>query len=359
MFREIGSEFNLSSNSETKNEESKFLADKNYCDYTFTRSGREAIGYILDELKPKTRIALLPAYICESMLEPFLVRGYDVIYFDIDINFSPVLSDVKSGMLKKPDVLLIMNWFGINCNDELVLLVRENSRDIVTIADRTHDFFNDEIYMNTDYAIASLRKWFPIPDGAIAINCKNKFENKLIFNDNEFYNKRKQAMLLKNEYLILGQQSIKNEYRVLLAEAEKSLQTKTPVGMSSYSNSLINNMNFIYMKKKRYENYYALDCMINKNYVQPMINTLQKNSDSLFCYPIIAYSKRDDLQKWLSDRGVYCPVLWPLPKEIYSKYEVPAYFSDNMLSVPCDQRYTTEDMEYVAEAINTFFQEGK
>jgi len=354
MFREIGSEFNLSSNLDIVNEENKYLANKKYCDYTFTRSGREAIGFILDELKPKTKIALLPTYICESMLEPFLIRGYDVVYFDIDINFTPILSDVESALLKKPDILLIMNWFGMNNNNELISLVRKNSRDLVILADRTHDFFNDDITIDSDYIIASFRKWFPIPDGAIAINCKNHLENKLHFEVNEFFSKRKKAMLLKTKYLNTGQQNIKNEFRTLLALAEKSIKTRNPVGISPYSESLINKMDFVYMKKMRVENYKALDRLIDKSVFKPIISTLNKDDDCYFCYPILVENERDNLQIWLSHNGIYCPVLWPLPTEIFNKYKVPAYFSDNMLSIPCDQRYTTEDMEYIAENINAF-----
>lgn len=356
MHREIGSEFHITEKNNIILDRNLSIIQKSYHDYVYARSGREAIGFILDEIEPCTRIAVLPAYICKSMLEPFLKRGYSVEYFSIDQNFNPDLKEIEIALNKNPDVMLVIDWFGMNKNQEVISLVKKRFPNLVTLADCTHNFFNDFMTIEADFVIASLRKWFALPDGAIAINCRNDFKNRLKFVDSCFFNKRKKAMLLKAEYLNSREQSLKMQYRKLLSAAEHFLDSESmPVGISAFSLSLINEMDFNFMKMKRRENFNALYDLIDGFASTPIINRTITSAECPFCFPIIVENNRNKLQEWLAENGIYCPVLWPLPDYVYLNYEASAYLSDNMLSIPCDQRYSVDDMEYIAKTIKAFF----
>ena len=161
---------------------------------------------------------------------------------------------------------------------------------------------------------------------------------------------------MKTEYLNSGRLSLKTQYRKLLSEAECSLNKEhISVGISSFSRSLINQMSFDFMKMKRRENFNCLYSLMNSDANTPIVNRLVTDAECPFSFPIIAENNRDKLQLWLADNGIYCPVLWPLPEDVYLNYKVSAYLSDNMLSIPCDQRYSVDDMEYIAKIIKAFF----
>jgi hypothetical protein len=357
MFKEIGSEFNITSGFNDITCNNLNNVEKDYHDCMYIRNGREAIGFILDEIDLNTKFAILPSYICESMLEPFLNRGYSVEYFEVDKNFNPNIEEVKKLLNKNPDIIFVIDWFGMNKNQEIVSLVREKCENTKILADFTHSYFNSFSFIKPDFIIVSLRKWFALPDGAIAINCNHNFKNKLKFVNNSFYEKRKEAMLIKTRYLNCRQKNLKIKYRKLFLEAERLLDGgKTIVGISPFSLSLIEKMDFKFMKTRRRENFNALYNLIRNNtYIHPIVNKEMESFECPFSFPILLENERDKLQLYLVQNEVYCPVLWPLPQYVYSKYKIPAYLSKNMLSIPCDQRYSINDMEYVADTINKFW----
>ncbi len=359
MLKEIGSEFNIALKTNEKYLKSESNINEDYQDYVYTRTGGEAIGFVLDDIKVNTKIAILPTYICESMSEPFLSRGYSIEYFNIDRNFNPDLSQIKTALTKNPDIILFIDWFGMDKNKEVISLVKSNYEDMVILEDRTHNFFDDYKKTDADFTIASLRKWIAIPDGAIAISHKGKFKNMIkFFDSNYFVDSRKKAMLLKTEYLNTGNESLKSEYMELFAKAENFIEGENKLnGISDYSLSLINQMDFDTVKIKRRDNFNALYKLIDKTKVKLVIDEIASANKCPFCFPILVESKRDELRKWLVGKKIYCPVLWPLPEEIYLNYEVPAYISDNILMIPCDQRYSTDDMKYIVEKIDAFFEE--
>lgn len=356
MIREIGSEFNLNI-SEKKSVYNNRTLQRHCWDFAYTRSGREAIGFILDDINPNTRTAILPAYICRSMLEPFVSRGYTVKYFGIDDNFNPDIKELESLLKLKPDIILVIDWFGMDKNKEVVSLTRQYSKEMIVLSDCTHNYFNDSLPIDTDFIIASLRKWLPLPDGGIAINCKSKFKNKLEYIENSFVDKRIKAMLMKTEYLNTGEKGLKSEFRKLLSEAEGILNIKdlstSPLRISPLSLSLLNQTDLSFMKMKRRENFNVLSTLIDREIGIPIINNSIKNFECPFSFPIIVKNNREKLQLWLAKNDIYCQVLWPLPGEIYTNYKTASYLSYNMLSIPCDQRYSKDDMEYIAELINS------
>ncbi|MFK7696950.1 hypothetical protein [Paenibacillus sp. HJGM_3] len=351
---EIGSEFHLPLSINEQSQSNINIIKKPYTDYVYTRSGREAIGFVLDEITPRTKVALLPTYICNSMLEPFLKKGYSVEYFSIDRDFNPNLKEFAEALGKEPDVILVIDWFGMDKNQEVVSLARKHSQKIVVITDCSHNYFNELMMIESDYIIASLRKWFALPDGAIAINCRSHFLNNIEFSDNLFYKNRKEALRLKNDYLLSRDQNLKTQYRELLLSAEHSLEINRPVvGISEFSLSLINKLNIAQLKIKRVENFNALFNLLDRSICSPILKTLA-NNESPFCFPILVDNNRDKLQAWLANNGIYCPVLWPLPEFVYDNYYESAYLSDSILAIPCDQRYSMYDMEYISNVIRKF-----
>jgi dTDP-4-amino-4,6-dideoxygalactose transaminase len=62
--------------------------------------------------------------------------------------------------------------------------------------------------------------------------------------------------------------------------------------------------------------------------------------------PIVS-PRRDDLRIFLTSQGVYCPIHWQLPAEVKTGFPASQSVSATILTLPCDQRYTTNDMDRV------------
>ncbi len=64
---------------------------------------------------------------------------------------------------------------------------------------------------------------------------------------------------------------------------------------------------------------------------------------------------RDGLKKMLIKNRIYPPIHWKLPSEV-DKEEFSASWqvSKHILTIPIDQRYKTEDMQFVADTLGKF-----
>ena len=67
-------------------------------------------------------------------------------------------------------------------------------------------------------------------------------------------------------------------------------------------------------------------------------------------YPILL-ENRDAVQQALARRNIYCPVIWPIPAQAEGICETCEATAAHILALPCDQRYTEQDMATIAETL--------
>ena len=72
---------------------------------------------------------------------------------------------------------------------------------------------------------------------------------------------------------------------------------------------------------------------------------------STLYFPVLV-KNRDAVQKALAEKSVFCPVIWPVPEQARNICSNSEYVADNMLAIPCDQRYGQDDMLKIVEIIN-------
>lgn len=58
---------------------------------------------------------------------------------------------------------------------------------------------------------------------------------------------------------------------------------------------------------------------------------------------------RDNLLKYLIDNNIYCNVHWRLDER--KQNSDIRYLSDSVITIPCDQRYKEEEMDYIANIL--------
>jgi selenocysteine lyase/cysteine desulfurase len=352
IIKEFGSEFFLSNKLRDLKVETP-VNDTSHLVYL--RSGRDALRYVAHEVCNRTKNVLLPAYCCESMIKPFIDMKLGVKFYKLNSEFLADVDDVCS-LLKDGDILLYIDYFGkssFKLND--LLTIKEKHKEVIFIEDRTHDIFNQKVYLEfkPDYMVASLRKWFALPDGGIACSFKDEFNTNPLDEVSFFTTTRHEALLIKNEYLENGNQNLKDNYRNMFSAAEHYLgQSQDIVSMSKYSREFISAFDFDSMKSKRRQNYnYLLDKLSNNVNID---TAFEQRQECPLYFPILI-NNRDDIQQMLAQENIYCPVIWPIPKEANNICINSNYISEHILAIPCDHRYSFNDMKYIVDKIRKIF----
>lgn len=153
----------------------------------FYQFGRDALLAAVMALNVSVGEAVIvPAYICNSTIEPLRKAGYQIVFVDIEPNFqfnTEVLLDAINACNAK--AVLVVHYFGFQSDvDKLIRLLYPLGVRI--IEDACHCFLMR--FSNTiprpcgDAIIYSMRKTLPVPDGGALYFGKTNF-NKTFFSD--------------------------------------------------------------------------------------------------------------------------------------------------------------------------------
>lgn len=344
---EFGSEFDWESNNKYINnsDENHFFQGAD-----FFRSGRDALRAIALKYKNKYKRVLLPALCCESMVFPFKATGYELFFYKLNSDLSSDTNDILLKM-NHSTIFLYMNYFGINSiQDEDLFYIQERFGNSIFIEDRTHDILakRGKVY-NPDYTICSIRKWISIPDGGILWSSKNLNSLPKV-KDTYFSDIRLSAMKDKSIYLKTRNNIIKEKFRKELTDANQYLDVNEIVAdMSKKSYEIIKNINFEKIYNQRKINAISLYKQIAN--IKEVSNLTTTNSLLSTIYHPVLVEKRDEMQNKLAKENIYCPVIWPLPRQAIGICKISDYISNHMLALPCDHRYSINDMEFICKKL--------
>ncbi len=342
---EYGSEFDWRSNDALISDTPQgFVQD----DWQLYRSGRDA-------MKAAARIigrrrVLLPALCCESMILPFAANGYDVDFYRLNPDLTGDEAYVRE-KLTDGTVLLYMRYFGVRpFTDEFLLSLRESVRGITLIEDRTHDVIvpRGEGGFAPDAVLASLRKWAALPEGGML---RTGMGSCAADADARFGDTRREVMEMKVRYLETWEPGLKKKFLNKLHGAERLLdESGEPCGMSAEYEALLRRVDFTALLARRRANVARL-----KERLAALDGTklrfLSEHPEASTLYFPVYLENRGDIQRAMAQHGVYCPVIWPEPEAAHGACEVSRYVTEHMLALPCDQRYTPEDMDFIADTL--------
>lgn len=354
MGREIGSEFSLIPNNE-------FVQDSIFSflsDFTLFESGRAALRAVLAHIvsvkKAKLNV-LLPAYICESVVLPFEDYHFNIFFYSgIKSNDEGVIDAINKYDI---DVVFHLDYFGVNQWKIKPDTLKEISAlEVILIEDITHSLFNERQYQESDYYIASVRKWFGTASGGAAFS-KKTFP-KYDYKPSEIIELRKVALALKQDYLETNDLNVKSEFLAKFALAEQLLDTRNEInGIDPFSIEVLKKQSVCSLITKRQANYSRLEAFFIE-YLPDMLwfEPVDSRACPLF-FLVKVSSQRNKLRQYLASKGVYCPIHWPIPDLVESfNMELDLEIYDNVLSIPCDQRYSSCDMDYIIALFKQFYE---
>ncbi len=313
----------------------KFTGEEYHMNMVKLNLGRTALLYMLKAVD--AHVLWVPYFLCDSVIKTCERAGYQLKYYHIDKNFEPVMEEP----LPYGEFMYIVNYYGQFDEEKVVQLRKKYTRIIL---DNTHAFFQKPQFLVP--TLYSLRKYFGLSDGAYL--CLGGISAWL---DPQMLEKDSSCGRMKH---ILGryEETATAYYQDMLDNAY-SLDDEFVKQMSDITENLLHGINYDRVKEKREENYKKLEELLGAD------NTLDVNmSEGPFAYPF--YHKNGlELRKNMAEKKVYVPTYWKNVLDQMPEGSLEYDYAANILPLPCDHRYSPEDMEIVVQVLRECEKEMK
>lgn len=312
--------------------------------------GRDALRAVIEHGKATRgwHRLLVPSYMCQEVLVAAAASGLNMEAYPDRPTSVPAVLAVPT--LSPEDVVLEVNFLGLRGRP--FVRVPEG---IDVIEDHTHDPWSEWARHSTAaFAFASLRKTLPLPSGGVVWSPAGLElpapraatpERRAASAD------KLKAMLLKSLYLA-GYDIAKADFRELAVSSEATMAAG-PVSGIPPGDSQLGVFPVEAWRLIRHRNHSHLSERLQNT---PGLRVLQTDASGSVPFSFVVVfdepSSRDAIRDYMIQRDIYPAVLWPLHDPVVAGIgEDDIAFSRQMLSIPCDWRYTVEDMDAVAATL--------
>ncbi len=281
-------------------------------------NARNCLRYLIKKRKIQT--IYVPKYLCSSVFTAVKKENCILRTYNIDSNFTPLISSIK-----KDEYIYIVNYYG-QLDNYYIEELSKNYRHL--IVDNAQAFFQKPV-SNID-TIYTCRKFFGVPDGAYLftdLKCNCNFEYESTYDH--------------CRHIIGRLEKNAEEFYLDYQNSEKRFENSQIKLMSKFSETILGAIDYDTCIQKRNSNFLYLNAELRDiNLISPHFN------NGPFCYPF-AVENGDYIRKELIKHKIFVPVLWP---NIINDESV-KHLALNILPLPCDHRYDTEQMIRIIKII--------
>ncbi len=321
-------------------------------DSSFTFSGRNAIDVALrDILKGKSvQKVYAPSYCCVSMLQSFIDRSLEVEFYKVgyqDGRFTYQLPKTDGH-----SIVLIMSYFGLDTAEAHRQISEVKKSGTIVIEDITHSLLHKiPASEQSDYLVASLRKWFAIPTGGWVGKKNGQLVEKPNMDSNQAVEEKIAGMKEKYDY-ITGKIENKENFLLVNAKFDNDLiHVDRMLKIDDMSLWIVagTDIEAVIMQRRK-NTAVLLDGLKDLDGKAMMLPTVDMNADVPLFLPIFMKTEeRDGLRQHLISKGIYCPIHWPevMGAEVGVR--------SNEMSLICDQRYSEGDMQAIVDEIHSWY----
>ena len=316
---------------------------------------REALLVIAESFPKEEKKVLLPAYTCDTVINPFKQAGWECTYYPVDKTLRIDAEKTLGLYEENPMSLIVVHpYYGMDLNEkELALLNELHGKGCKIVMDLTQCIFSSQNIDFVEYYVGSYRKWYEVPDGGF-LKTKKKHDGlkKIIPENEEFVSLQTDSMFLRGLYFEEGNEEVKSISRRLNKMAVEMVEQQiVPHAMASSSIALMKGMDMDRCQKQRFENYQFLYHLLkDMEEIDLVCNDMEAVTTAPLYFPIYV-KDRDALQTSMAAEHIYAPVLWPVTIEEVLVNDTIKTIYDTILAIPIDQRYNQGDMDRVVETI--------
>lgn len=298
-------------------------------DGVLLNTGRNALEYILRSIS-EVKHLYLPYYTCEVVLEPIEKLNIPYTYYHINQQFE-IVDDIHP---QEGEYIIANNYFGIK--DAYIQQLAERYGDHL-IVDCAQAFFAKPI--SGIKAFYSTRKYVGVADGGVAY-LGNLPNDRVEINEIERSDDHDSHLLKRKQF---GAEAGFADYQA----NEKKLDNQPIRLMSANTKWILDHIDYDKVIARRRENFqYLHDSLAEKNQLQlPAF-------DTFVCPMVYPYMEKSDrnIRKLLIDNKVFVAKYWPNVEHADS-FELDCDMANNVIPIPCDQRYGRVDMDRIIEII--------
>jgi hypothetical protein len=288
-------------------------------------SARYCLEYIL-RAKKYNKI-YLPAYICDTVLQP--IQNQNILYefYSINDHFEPMFDKP----IKNNECLLYNNYFGLNAKNVKKIVSKYKN----IIIDNSQAFF-DYPHKNID-TFYSARKFFGVPDGGF-----------LYTKTDPGISLKRQISFNRMEHLLKRIDTSAGEGYSSFLKNESYLNNCGLCRMSKLTETILDSIDYETCRHKRNDNFIFLHEKLSK------FNELNIDVDTLngpMIYPFLNFTS--NLKEKLINNKIYVATYWNEVKGRVAGTSFENKLVDWLIPLPIDQRYNVEDMKYLVKCLHS------
>ena len=269
----------------------------------------------------------LPRFLCDSVSGVCDREGVPYEEYAIGSDWLPAaLPPIEDGSW-----LYLVNFYGQLTNEQ-ILRIREQYPNL--ILDHVQAFFHrppegiDTLY--------SCRKYFGVPDGAYLVTdavLRERLETDVSMDRVRHLLGRLEGPAASDFYA---------DYQ----QNDESFDTLELRAMSKLTHTLLGAIDYAEAKRQREENFaFLASRLAERNALQPIL------PEGPYAYPFYCENGMA-LKKRLAAEGIYVATLWP---NVRTPEQTPeCLLAENILPLPCDQRYGSAEMERMCQLIEAW-----
>ena len=328
--------------------------------YEFSASGRSSLGAILDALGLRETSVLIPDFYCHSSISSVLSsRSIRPLHYPLNPDLTPdseAIVKALSTQGKTVGAVLLVSFFGVMRPEQAAMVIREFGSEVPIILDSVQDLQGAQAYGETSawapWQFYSFRKFLPVPEGGVAVGPG-------------LGSRGVSGSLSEATLLSLAQMSIRGLAQQLRDRGENAAdldrvywnlrarepEVKEDEGLSTISAELGRLIDCAEAFTRRRSNYEHLESRLNLRGIHPLMS-IPASSAPLVLPVLVQGGRRHELQTELRRCGVLAPRHWVHENEF--REQLGPYsrsLNQEILSLPIDQRYGPDEMDYVVAVI--------
>lgn len=212
--QEIGSFFPIYLSRDTVQSLPEGMPDKQVRYYSLCR---EALLEIARHYKTNDKRVIIPAYTCQTVIDPFVQEGWECEYYDVSLDLRiKTESLISLSESFKPSICIVHPFYGADFTSEELQAIAHIKERIgcLMVEDITQCIFTTVQHDVFDVIVGSYRKWYSIPDGGflrllLRNNPSLELPNETYAENESFVCLQSDAMYLRGVFLKSGDEDIK------------------------------------------------------------------------------------------------------------------------------------------------------
>jgi dTDP-4-amino-4,6-dideoxygalactose transaminase len=303
-------------------------------------NARSGISLLLEMLSPRS--IWVPSYLCGAILEAVGGGTTNVRFYEVDYDL--VLPSLRwLDNIEPNDIVILIDYFGFPCNRSYITRVKEQGAWI--LEDACQALLSGGVGRFADFVLFSPRKFVGVPDGGILLSngkgdlCSIDLKRP----PSRWWNKALRAAVMRRRFDTHGGS---RRWLELFQEVELECPTG-PYAMSDVSKKiLMNGFDRPAIARRRVANYQILAEELGRVTLFPDLS-----SDVVPLGFPIRVKNRDRVRQTLFVHEIYPPIHWPIQGIVPERFRDSHRLATEIMTLPCDQRYDSDDMERMASLI--------